>query len=62
VDINDESFSQILNGKTETLPEDTNAASSLTVTDIKVEKMKEPEARSAEDASTRISTKKSNMT
>jgi hypothetical protein len=49
VDINDESFSQILNGKTETLPEEKNETTTLAVSNIKVEKMKEPEARGAED-------------
>jgi hypothetical protein len=49
VDINDESFSQILNGKTETLPEQNDTVSSLAVKDIKLEKIKEPEARDTED-------------
>ena len=45
VDINDESFSQILNNKTE--PKDT--VSTLAVTDIKVQKIKESDANGTEE-------------
>jgi hypothetical protein len=49
VDINDESFSQILNNKAEFLPEEKDTVSTLAVSDIKVQKIKDSETRGTEE-------------
>lgn len=49
VDINDASFSQILNNKPESAPQEENKVSSLAVTDIKVEKIKDSETKGSEE-------------